>query len=88
MYKNEGLQVDIVPLHPTGTNSTFFTQCCYVAICDYEGCCPKCGQEVVGANLSSRGARDIARWKNATRHWERKPNKEKSKIKRRTLNEN
>ncbi len=28
------------------TNSTFFTTCCHVAICDHEDKCPKCGEEV------------------------------------------
>jgi len=33
-------------LEPYGTNSTFFTECCGVAICDDERCCPKCGKEI------------------------------------------
>lgn len=28
------------------TNSTMFTTCCNVAICDDQACCPQCGQGV------------------------------------------
>lgn len=30
----------------SGTNSTMFTTCCGVAICDDERHCPSCGEEV------------------------------------------
>lgn len=28
------------------TNSTHFTTCCHVAICDYQGKCPKCSSPI------------------------------------------
>jgi len=60
----------IVPLMPHGTNSTFFTECCHVAICDDQCNCPKCKEPVVGYDLPiSERAR--VRWRNATRYWKR-----------------
>jgi hypothetical protein len=32
--------------HCSPTNSTFFTSCCHCAICDYQACCPQCGEEI------------------------------------------
>ncbi len=32
----------------SNTNSTFFTNCCNVAICNDQRNCPKCGVEVPG----------------------------------------
>ena len=40
------------------TNSTMFTTCCEVAICDHQDHCPKCGKEVF-----PKGHR--ARWEQA-----------------------
>jgi len=71
MYINPGVIVGIVPLMPQGTNSTMFTQCCQVAICDDEGCCPRCGREVIGFDKSPDERRRI-RWDNATAHWKRR----------------
>lgn len=69
MHYNKGRPVDIIPLTPQGTNSTMFTACCEIAICDYERCCSKCGREVVGANELNNHERRKSRWQNATRHW-------------------
>lgn len=69
MYYNEGYPSDIVPLRPRGTNSTMFTACCYVAICDDERLCPRCQRPVVGANADSPDERRNVRWENATKHW-------------------
>lgn len=42
MNYNEGYPSDIVALFPQGTNSTMFTNCCEVAICDDQSNCPRC----------------------------------------------
>jgi hypothetical protein len=76
LYYNPGVPVDIVPLRPSGTNSTMFTACCGVAICDDQAGCPGCGREVVGGDEPTNHLRGRARWQNATRHWDR------SKLKR------
>ena len=72
MHYNEGYPSDIISLTPQGTNSTMFTACCSVAICDDEGHCPGCGREVVGHNAETNHERGRIRWENATRHWNRK----------------
>lgn len=71
MYLNPGVIVDIVGLTPLGTNSTMFTRCCEVAICDDQPCCPKCKRKVVGYDAESKHERSKIRWRNATRHWKR-----------------
>lgn len=71
MRYNDNYPSDIVPLLPRGTNSTFFTGCCQVAICDDEANCPHCGRPVVGFNVASGAARNRVRWDNATRFWNR-----------------
>lgn len=38
------------------TNSTFFTTCCNVAICDHEALCPHCEVEVTPLGHASRWA--------------------------------
>ncbi len=58
-------------LYPNGTNSTMFTSCCGVAICEDEGCCPKCGSLIIGHNAESREDRRKIRWDYATSHWGR-----------------
>lgn len=63
--------IQIVPLVPQGTNSTMFTACCHVAICDRETKCPRCRKKVIGADCVSDFARRELRWKNATRYWKR-----------------
>ena len=55
----------LLPLDPGGTNSTFFTSCCRVAICDNQGNCPSCGGLVVGWGASSDGERRKIRWEHA-----------------------
>jgi len=67
---NSGVS-QIVPLVPRGTNSTFFTECCSVAICDHERTCPGCSRPVVGHDVP-RDERNRKRWQNATRFWNRK----------------
>jgi hypothetical protein len=63
--------IQIIPLMPHGTNSTLFTECCGVAICDDEPRCPKCKEEVIGADEETRHGRHLTRWYNATRNWKR-----------------
>ena len=70
MKTNYGRQ-GIVSLSPNGTNSTMFTSCCETAICDDERCCPKCGEEVIGADAETNHERAKIRWKYATSHWKR-----------------
>jgi hypothetical protein len=72
MHYNEGCPSDIIPLVPQGTNSTMFTACCGVAICDYEVGCPRCKRPVVGDNAANRDERRKIRWANATRFWPRR----------------
>lgn len=72
MNYNDGYPSDIVPLAPPGTNSTMFTQCCGVAICDSEKNCPVCDMEVIGSGAETDHERGKIRWKNATRHWPRR----------------
>ena len=72
MYINPGYTVGIVPVHPTGTNGTMFTECCGCAICDDQRLCPSCKREVVGHDAESNHERDRVRWNNATRHWKRR----------------
>lgn len=40
---------DIGVFHANEFNSTFFTRCCEVAICDDQESCPGCGKMVVPA---------------------------------------
>lgn len=39
--------------HCSPTNSTPFTNCCKVAICSHESCCPRCGLYIVGYDSSN-----------------------------------
>lgn len=61
----------VIPLQPQGANSTMFTDCCQVAICDNEPRCPRCRNLVVGHDEPSSHRRGIVRWRMATRHWAR-----------------
>ena len=63
--------IDIFPLMPQGTNSTLFTECCSVAICDDELNCPECKNPVIGFNSENQQDRHKIRWRNATRLWKR-----------------
>lgn len=40
--------------HCSTTNSTSFTNCCKVAICGDQQCCPKCGLYVIGWDSNNR----------------------------------
>ncbi len=71
MYYNEDYEIDIVPLTPSGTNSTMFTACCGVAICSDQAVCPLCRRKVVGADAKTPYERERIRWANATRFWKR-----------------
>lgn len=51
-------------------NSTMFTNCCGVAICDDERCCPVCGRLVIGYDAVSNGGRRMIRWRYAYRNKE------------------
>ena len=70
VHHDEDIPSDIVPLHPQGTNSTFFTECCHVAIGSEQNC-PGCGRPVVGHDTENLHEREKIRWKNATQHWDR-----------------
>ena len=72
MYINPGYIAGVMPLYPQGTNSTMFTECCEVAICNNESLCPKCKREIIGANEEKDSERGRIRWQYATKHWKRK----------------
>jgi len=59
-------------LQPNGTNSTIFTSCCQVAICDDEAKCPHCREDVIGADAETKYQRGRIRWNYATAHWDRR----------------
>ncbi len=59
-------------LEPYGTNSTMFTSCCGVAICDDQSCCPVCKEKVIGADAKTPHERNRIRWNYATSHWDRR----------------
>ena len=69
MYLNAEVVAGIVPLMPSGTNSTMFTECCETAICNDQRKCPSCGRNVVGYDADSDHERGSKRWANATAHW-------------------
>lgn len=66
------IESDVLQLQPHGTNSTMFTPCCHVAICDSEGECPRCKKKVYGWNEESAYKCGRARWASATAHWDRR----------------
>lgn len=43
-------------------NSTMFTTCCHVAICDNQKRCPSCGRLIIGHDASSDHDRHMLRW--------------------------
>lgn len=47
------------------TNSTMFTTCCEVAICDDEARCPSCGEEVYPGVDATKHERRVKRWEEA-----------------------
>ena len=61
--------IGVLPLTPTGTNSTMFTECCRIAICDDQIKCPQCGELVIGGDADTPHETGIIRWKYATAHW-------------------
>ncbi len=69
MNINDISRVGVYPLMPQGMNSTMFTECCRVAICDDQARCPRCKKEVIGADTETDHERDMIRWKYATQHW-------------------
>lgn len=71
MYINPGIQAGVMPLQPSGTNSTMFTECCEVAICSDQPFCPICKREVIGCGAESDHERGEIRWRYATSHWKR-----------------
>jgi hypothetical protein len=71
LHYNDGYPSDIIGISPQGTNSTMFTGCCSVAICDDERNCPHCGRPVIGHDAESNHQRGRIRWANATRGWKR-----------------
>ncbi len=71
MHFNVGVVPGIMPLMPQGTNSTMFTECCQVAICDDEPNCPYCKRKIRGWDAESNHERGKIRWQYATGHWKR-----------------
>lgn len=65
MYINPEYPAGLHPLYPSGTNSTFFTQCCDTAICDDQPNCPSCGRKVIGWDAESSHGRGRVRWNHA-----------------------
>lgn len=49
------------------TNSTFFTSCCSVAICDDEERCPVCEHKIIGHDAAGNHSRRMTRWNCAKR---------------------
>ena len=72
MYYNPEHLVGVLPLNPTGTNSTMFTECCQCAICDDEPNCPICKRKIRGWDAELRHERGMIRWRYATAHWKRR----------------
>jgi len=71
MYINPDRIVGICQLQPTGTNSTFFTECCQTAITNTETVCPRCKRKVIGYDAKNESERERIRWGYATSHWKR-----------------
>lgn len=63
MSMNSNHVAGIKPLHPSGTNSTMFTTCCNVAICNDQTHCPACIRKVDGWDIESAHERGVYRWK-------------------------
>ncbi len=71
MHYNPEHLVGVLPLRPQGTNSTMFTECCQVAICENEPNCPHCGRKVIGWDADSIHKTGKIRWQYATAAWKR-----------------
>lgn len=67
MHVNKDWEPGILPLYPSGTNSTMFTECCGVAICDDQPYCPVCKRKIIGWDAESRAETGMIRWKYAYR---------------------
>ena len=61
-YINPGYKVGIRPIYSSGTNSTMFTDCCGVAICEDQAKCPVCDKEVIGCDAETPHERGRIRW--------------------------
>ena len=72
MYINPRYIAGILPLYPQGTNSTMYTECCSVIICDNQGSCPTCDKKVIGFDAETDNDRHKIRWEAATSHWNSK----------------
>lgn len=72
MYYNPEHLVGVLALTPQGTNSTMFTECCQVAICDDEPNCPGCKRKIRGWDAESNHERGKIRWRYATGTWNRR----------------
>ena len=72
VMKNIGYVSQIIPVSPSGTNSTMFTDCCGCAIANSERSCPSCGCNVIGYDEDDNDKRGRIRWENATRFWRNK----------------
>jgi hypothetical protein len=46
----------------SSTNSTMFTRCCNVAICDDQAFCPGCKSEVHPGEEATSHQRHVSRW--------------------------
>lgn len=57
----------------SSTNSTMFTRCCDVAICDHQANCPACKKEVYPGADGTDHQRNIARWNMASAPMRRSP---------------
>lgn len=60
---NEELVYGVYLCSPT--NSTIFTECCDVAICNSQKRCPKCNSLIYGYDEESDHWRGVKRWKMA-----------------------
>jgi len=49
----------------SSTNSTMFTECCNIAICNDQINCPKCQSNVIGYDAENNHNRGMIRWKYA-----------------------
>lgn len=58
-------------LHPSGTDSTMFTTCCFSAISNNECQCPSCGRLVVGYDAETSAETGRVRWQHATANWQK-----------------
>ena len=72
MYLNPDYIAGIMPIYPSGTNSTMFTQCCETAICNDQPNCPVCKRKVIGWDAETDHERGKIRWNYAYQKPKRK----------------